>query len=64
MDDVPAPPQPPRKPKREGIPLVLDLDIHKRLKKIAKLKKISHQTMLKQFVGEKLYEAEKGLGVI
>jgi hypothetical protein len=64
MDDVPAPPQPPRKPKREGIPLKLDLDMHKRLKKIAKLKKIPYQTMLKQFISEKLYEAEKGLGVI
>ena len=64
MDDVPAPPQPPRKSKREGIPLVVDLDKHKRLKHVAKLKKIPYQTLLKQFVSERLYEEEKRLSII
>lgn len=50
--------------KRDGIRLELDLDVHRRLQRVAKLKKTPYQTLLKQFVGERLYEEEKRMGVI
>ena len=65
MEDL-TPPQPKRKPKkaRKGIPLELDLDTYKRLKHVARLRKIPYQTMLKQFVAERVGEEEKRLGVL
>ena len=65
MDATSIPPQPPRKPKkaRKGIALELDLDTYKRLKHVAQLRKIPYQTMLKQFVAERVIEEEKRLKV-
>lgn len=38
--------------------------MEKRLKHVAALKRVPYQTLLKQFVGERLYEEEKRLGVV
>ena len=64
MDAALIPPQPPRKPKKakKGIPLELDLDMYKRLKHVAQLRKIPYQTMLKQFAAEGVDKEEKVLG--
>lgn len=58
-------PRQPRQPKATFVTsLRLDEDMEQRLKKVAELKKVPYQTLLKQFVGERLYEEEKRLGVI
>lgn len=58
-------PRQPRQPKDTHITtLRLDSDMEQRLKHVAALKKIPYQTLLKQFVGERLYEEEKRLGVV
>lgn len=58
-------PRQPRQPKATFVTsLRLDEDMEQRLKHVAKLKKVPYQTLLKQFVGERLYEEEKRLGVI
>ncbi|GBF07215.1 hypothetical protein DAERI_130045 [Deinococcus aerius] len=58
-------PRQPRQPKATHITtLRLDEDMEKRLKHVAALKKVPYQTLLKQFVAERLYEEEKRLGVI
>ncbi|GAA5533704.1 CopG family antitoxin [Deinococcus aluminii] len=44
--------------------LRLDEDMEKRLKHVAALKKVPYQTLLKQFVAERLYEEEKRLGLV
>ncbi|WP_164473366.1 hypothetical protein [Deinococcus psychrotolerans] len=44
--------------------LRLDTDTETRLKHVARLKQMPYQTLLKQFVSERLYEEEKRLGVI
>lgn len=60
-----AKPRQPRQPKATHVTtLRLDEDMEQRLKRIAALKKVPYQTLLKQFVGERLYEEEKRLGVI
>ncbi len=58
-------PRQPRQPKATHITtLRLDEDMEQRLKHLAELKKVPYQTLLKQFVGERLYEEEKRLGVV
>ncbi|EYB69398.1 hypothetical protein DEIPH_ctg008orf0131 [Deinococcus phoenicis] len=58
-------PKQPRQPKATFVTtLRLDEDMEKRLKHVAALKKVPYQTLLKQFVGERLYEEEKRLGVV
>ena len=42
----------------------LDADVEGRLRRVADLKQVPYQTLLKQFVGERLYEEEKRLGLI
>lgn len=60
-----ARPRQPRQPKATHVTtLRLDEDMEQRLKHVAALKKVPYQTLLKQFVGERLYEEEKRLGVI
>ena len=41
-----------------------DLDTLNRLRKVAKKKGVGYQTLLKQFVTERLYEEEKREGLI
>lgn len=58
-------PRQPRLPKATHVTtLRLDEDMETRLKRVAALKKVPYQTLLKQFVGERLYEEEKRLGVL
>ena len=58
-------PRQPRQPKATHVTtLRLDGDMQARLKRVAALKKVPYQTLLKQFVGERLYEEEKRLGVL
>ncbi|OLV16845.1 hypothetical protein [Deinococcus marmoris] len=58
-------PRQPRQPRATFVTsLRLDTDTEQRLKHVAEIKKIPYQTLLKQFVGERLYEEEKRLGVI
>lgn len=58
-------PRQPRQPKDTHITtLRLDGDTEQRLKHLAALKKIPYQTLLKQFVNERLYEEEKRMGVV
>ncbi|BDP43166.1 hypothetical protein DAETH_31350 [Deinococcus aetherius] len=58
-------PRQPRQPKATHVTtLRLDEDMEKRLKHVAALKRVPYQTLLKQFVGERLYEEEKRLGVV
>lgn len=58
-------PRQPRQPKATFMTtLRLDTDTETRLKHVAKLKQMPYQTLLKQFVSERLYEEEKRLGVI
>ncbi|GAA5504239.1 hypothetical protein Dxin01_04008 [Deinococcus xinjiangensis] len=63
-----APRQSPRQPRQPKATFVtslrLDEDMERRLKHVAELKKVPYQTLLKQFVGERLYEEEKRLGVV
>lgn len=58
-------PRQPRQPKASFVTtLRLDADVEARLKHVAALKQMPYQTLLKQFVSERLYEEEKRLGVL
>ena len=58
-------PRQPRQPKATHVTtLRLDEDMERRLKHLAALKKVPYQTLLKQFVGERLYEEEKREGIV
>jgi hypothetical protein len=58
-------PRQPRQPKASHVTtLRLDADVEKRLKQVAALKQMPYQTLLKQFVSERLYEEEKRMGVL
>lgn len=58
-------PRQPRQPKASFVTtLRLDADVETRLKHVAALKQMPYQTLLKQFVSERLYEEEKRLGVL
>ena len=50
---------PARKPVSKRISLTLEQDTIMRLKKLARKKGMGYQTLLKSFVGERLYEEEK-----
>jgi hypothetical protein len=47
-----------------NISLRLDRDTEKRLKKLASIKHKGYQTLLKEFVLERLYEEEKRVGIL
>jgi predicted DNA binding CopG/RHH family protein len=51
-------------PKSKLISLRLERDLDKRLRNLAKQKGTSYQTLLKEFVLERVYEEEKRLGII
>jgi hypothetical protein len=58
-------PRQPRQPKASHITTLRpDADVETRLKQVAALKQVLYQTLLKQFVSERLYEEEKRLGVL
>jgi CopG antitoxin of type II toxin-antitoxin system len=52
------------KSKSKLISLRLERDLDKRLRHLAKQKGTSYQTLLKEFVLERVYEEEKRLGII
>lgn len=54
-DDLP----PPRKQSTKPINLRIENDLLVRLQKVADIKNIPYQTLLKQFVAERVYEEEK-----
>ena len=62
-DEVPAPPTRERKQSR-STSLRLDEDTLKRLRYLARKKGKGYQTLLKEFVVERLYEEEKREGVL
>ncbi len=55
---------PPPRPRTRPISLRLDDDVLRRLKDVARKKNKGYQTMLKEFVVERLYEEEKREGVL
>ena len=55
---------PPPRPRTRAISLRLDEDLLRRLKAMARRKGKGYQTLLKEFVLERLYEEEKREGVI
>ncbi|WP_219620089.1 CopG family antitoxin [Bacillus sp. T33-2] len=54
-DDLP----PPRKQSTKPINLRIENDLLVRLQKVAEIKNVPYQTLLKQFVAERVYEEEK-----
>ena len=62
MDDVPEAVLPP--PRTKPIPVRFDEDTVRRLKALATKRHKGYQTLLKEFVVERLYEEEKREGLI
>jgi len=52
------------RPATEQTNLKLETDTKERLKRLAKLKGMPYQTLLKAFVLERLYEEEKRMGLV
>ncbi|MFC4454384.1 hypothetical protein [Deinococcus sonorensis] len=68
MSDDPQPRSARRIPRPAGASkstsIRLDADVETRLRQVAQRKQVPYQTLLKQFVAERLYEEEKRLGII
>ena len=62
LSDQPLPPPRPRRVESKRISLTLEQDTIRRLKRLARKKGMGYQTLLKAFVGERLYEEEKRAG--
>jgi hypothetical protein len=58
------PPARPPAPRTRPIAVRLDADVLRRLKALAATKRKGYQTLLKEFVVERLYEEEKRAGLI
>jgi CopG antitoxin of type II toxin-antitoxin system len=55
----------PKRPRKSNpVSLRLSVDLERRLRHLAELKGTTYQTLLKEFVLERVYEEEKRLGVI
>ena len=65
-DDELPPPRPKAKPRpRKGVVSVrMENDLVNRLKVLASIKGVGYQTLLRQFVAERIYEEEKREGII
>jgi hypothetical protein len=63
-EPVPEDELPPARPRTRPISLRFDEDVLQRLKVMATKKHKGYQTMLKEFVVERLYEEEKREGII
>ena len=59
LSDQPLPPPREHTVESKRISLSLEQDTIKRLKRLARKKGMGYQTLLKSFVGERLYEEEK-----
>ena len=56
---------PPKRPRKSNpTSLRLSADLERRLRHLAALKGTSYQTLMKEFVLERVYEEEKRLGVV
>lgn len=56
---------PPKRPRKSNpTSLRLSVDLEQRLRHLADVKGTSYQTLLKEFVLERVYEEEKRLGVV
>lgn len=55
---------PPREPKSRPTSIRLGRDLEQRLRRLAEIKGTSYQTLLKEFVLERVYEEEKRMGVL
>ncbi|MEJ7842565.1 MAG: CopG family antitoxin [Rubrobacter sp.] len=64
MGPVPEDELPPVRPRTRPISLRFDDDTLKRLRLLAEKKHKGYQTLLKEFVAERLYEEEKREGII
>ena len=64
MEPIPEGELPPPRPRTKPISLRFDGDVLERLKEMAKVKHKGYQTMLKEFVLERLYEEEKREGLL
>jgi uncharacterized protein (DUF4415 family) len=63
-EPVPEDMLPPPRPRTRPISLRLDDDVLSRLKDVARKKHKGYQTLLKEFVVERLYKEEKREGVL
>ena len=62
-DEVPLPPA--RQPiSSQSVTVRFEMDVIKRLKSVAEKKQMGYQTLLKEFVLERLYEEEKREGMV
>jgi hypothetical protein len=64
MEPIPDGVLPPPRSRTKPISLRFDEDVLRRLKALAKSKHKGYQTMLKEFVVERLYEEEKREGLL
>lgn len=64
MGPVPDEELPPARPRTRPIAVRLDRDVLGRLKTLARTKGKGYQTLLKEFVLERLYEEEKRQGIL
>jgi len=64
VEEVPEEARPRRHPRAKLISVRFDESILERLKNVAEIKGVGYQTLLKEFVSERLYEEEKREGII
>lgn len=64
MGPVPGDVLPPARPRTKPIAVRFDEDLLGRLKALARIKHKGYQTLMKEFVSERLYEEEKREGIL
>ena len=64
MDPLPEDVLPPPRPRTQPISLRLDSDVLERVRALAETKHKGYQTLMKEFVVERLYEEEKREGIL
>jgi len=64
MEPVPEDVLPPARPRTHPISLRLDSDVLERIRALAETKHKGYQTLMKEFVVERLYEEEKREGIL
>lgn len=64
MKPVPGDVLPPGRPRTKPIAVRFDEDLLERLRALARIKHKGYQTLMKEFVSERLYEEEKREGIL
>ena len=64
MEPLPEEVLPPARPRTQPISLRLDSDVLERVRTLAEMKHKGYQTLMKEFVVERLYEEEKREGIL